>query len=282
MNERISLEGWKAQKQAEREALGQKQLAAMESFCGSGKALSDYLYGLGRLGSRMSPGNAALILQQIPLARAVHPMRIWNQNGRYVNKGAKGITVLSRKGNGKVYYLAPETVFDVSQTNGNTPCLQRNLQDDPKQQRIAVQSIVELARIPVEIGEPATGIAEYLPDEQRIIVSEEASDIQLLQELPAAVVQSCLALDAPDTDAAEVRFLAGAAALEVCGRLGVPASPGCDTLMEQCRYILTHEKIRDHLDNARDFARTIGDQIEQNLPKLQYQARDARLQPERG
>lgn len=120
MNERIPLEEWKAKKQAEREALGQKQLAAMESFCGSGKALSVYLYGRGRLGSRLSSGNAALVLQQIPLARAINPMRIWNQNGRSVNKGAKGITVLSRKGNGKGYYLTPETVFDVSQTNGDT------------------------------------------------------------------------------------------------------------------------------------------------------------------
>ena len=68
MNERIPLEEWKAKKQAEREALGQKQLAAMESFCGSGKALSVYLYGRGRLGSRLSSGNAALVLQQIPLA----------------------------------------------------------------------------------------------------------------------------------------------------------------------------------------------------------------------
>ena len=168
MNERIPLEEWKAKKQAEREALGQKQLAAMESFCGSGKTLSVYLYGRGRLGSRLSSGNAALVLQQIPLARAVNPMRIWNQNGRSVNKGAKGITVLSRKGNGKGYYLTPETVFDVSQTNGDTPCPQRTIQDDPKQQSIAVLSIVEMARVPVEIGEPATGVTEYLPDEKKI------------------------------------------------------------------------------------------------------------------
>lgn len=282
MNERIPLDEWKAKKQAEREALGQKQLAAMESFCGSGKALSVYLYGRGRLGSRLSSGNAALILQQIPLARAVYPMRIWNQNGRYVNKGARGITVLSRKGNGKRYYLTPETVFDVSQTNGNTPYQQWAIQDNPKQQHIAVQSIVELARVSVEIGEPATGIAEYLPDEQRIVVSKGASDIQLLQELPAVVVQSCLDLDAPDTNPAEVRFLSGAAALEVCGRFGIPAPSSSDTLMEQCRHILTREKIRDHLDNARGFARTMGDQIEQNLPKLQYHARDTRPQPERG
>lgn len=108
MNERIPLEEWKAKKQAERETLGQKQLAAMESFCESGKALSVYLYGRGRLGSRLSSGNAALVLHQIPLARAVYPMRTWNQNGRYVNKGAKGITVLSRKGNGKGYYVTEQ------------------------------------------------------------------------------------------------------------------------------------------------------------------------------
>ena len=282
MNERIPLEEWKAKKQAEREALGQKQLAAMESFCESGKAISVYLYGRGRLGSRLSSGNAALVLHQIPLARAVYPIRTWNQNGRYVNKGAKGITVLSRKGNGKGYYLTPETVFDVSQTNGNTPCPQRTLQDAPKLQHMAVQSLVELARVPVEIGEPVTGVAEYVPHEKRIVVSREATDLQLLQELPALLVQSCLALDAPDTHAAEARFLSDAVALEVCGRLGIPAPAASDTRMEQCRHILSQKNVREHFDNARDFARTMGDQIEHCLPKLQYHARDTRCQPERG
>ena len=52
--------------------------------------------------------------------------------------------------------------------------------------------------------------------------------------------------------------------------------------MEQCRHILSPENVRGHFDNARDLARTIGDQIERNLPKLQYHARDTRYQPERG
>ena len=282
MNERIPLEEWKAKKQAEREALGQKQLAAMESFCGSGKALSVYLYGRGRLGSRLSSGNAALVLQQIPLARAINPMRIWNQNGRSVNKGAKGITVLSRKGNGKGYYLTPETVFDVSQTNGDTPYLYRNICADAEQQHTAVQSIVELARVPVELGNPETGAAEYRHEEQRIVVRQEATDLQLLQELPAVLVRSCLAMDAPETDPAEVNFLSGAVGLEICGRFGVPALKDSNTLMEQCRYILTADNVREHFDNARELARTIGDQVERNLPKLQYHARDTRRQQERG
>lgn len=76
MNERIPLEEWKEQKKAEREALADKQLAAMEGFCTSGKALSVYLYGRGRLGSRLSSGNAALVLEQIPMARAVNPLSL--------------------------------------------------------------------------------------------------------------------------------------------------------------------------------------------------------------
>lgn len=113
-------------------------------------------------------------------------------------------------------------------------------------------------------------------------ISREATDLQLLQELPALLVQSCLALDAPDTHAAEARFLSDAVALEVCGRLGIPAPAASDTRMEQCRHILSQKNVREHFDNARDFARTMGDQIEHSLPKLQYHARDTRCQPERG
>ena len=282
MNERIPLEEWKEQKKAEREALADKQLAAMEGFCTSGKALSVYLYGRGRLGSRLSSGNAALVLEQIPMARAVNPIRVWNQGGRFVNKGAKGITVLARKGARKGYYLAPETVFDVSQTHGDLPYPQRDLKNDAAQMRTAVQSMVELARVPVEHGQPTSGAAEYRADEQRIVVRKDASDMELLQALPAALVQSRLAMDAPDTRPDEIRFLSCAAALEVCGRFGLPAPAESDVLMEKCKHILGHDTLREHFDNAREFARTIGNQIEQHLPKQQYRARDVRGKDERG
>lgn len=59
---------------------------------------------------------------------------------------------------------------------------------------------------------------------------QDATDLQLLQELPAVLVQSCLALDAPDTNPAEVQFLSGAVAMEICGRFGVPLPNGCEAL----------------------------------------------------
>lgn len=282
MSERIPLEEWKAQKQTERKTLANKQVLAMYEATRSDIALCLYFYGRGQMGSHLSSGNAALILKQIPLARAVNSMQGWNRNGRYVKKGTKGITVLSRKRGGKGYYLTPETVFDVSQTDGDTAYLYRNIRDDAKQQHTAVQSIVELARVPVELGTPETEAVEYRHEEQRIVVRQDATDLQLLQELPAVLVQSCLALDAPDTNPAEVQFLSGAVAMEICGRFGVPLPDGSEALMEQCRHILTADNVREHFDNARDFARTIGDQVEQNLPKLQYHARDIRKQQERG
>ena len=77
-------------------------------------------------------------------------------------------------------------------------------------------------------------------------------------------------------------FLSGAAALEVCGRFGLPAPAESDVLMEKCKHILGHNTVREHFDNAREFARTIGNQIEQHLPKQQYHARDVRGKDERG
>ena len=130
---------------------------------------------------------------------------------------------------------------------------------------------------------PTTPTVHNSPSELSIRVGAALPSVRvLLQELPAVLVQSCLALDAPDTHAAEARFLSDAVALEVCGRLGIPAPAASDTRMEQCRHILSQKNVREHFDNARDFARTMGDQIERNLPKLQYHARDTRYQPERG
>lgn len=115
----MSVEQWKEQKQAERNDAFKAQQSCMEEALSSGKALTAYLLGRGRLGSHITSGNAAVVLKQVPQARAVLSFEDWSRYGRRVNKGAVGIPQLVRR-NG---YYAVEKQFDVSQTYGNKPCL---------------------------------------------------------------------------------------------------------------------------------------------------------------
>ena len=69
--QRLPIEEWKAKKQAELKETIAAQKSALQEVVQDGQRLVDYLYGRGRLGSHITSGNAALVLQTLPQARAV-------------------------------------------------------------------------------------------------------------------------------------------------------------------------------------------------------------------
>lgn len=115
--QRLPIEEWKAKKQAELKETIAAQKSILQEVVQDGQRLADYLYGRGRLGSHITSGNAALVLQTLPQARAVLTAKDWDKFGRRVNKGAKGIPQLMRV-NG---YYNVGSIFDVSLTYGNKP-----------------------------------------------------------------------------------------------------------------------------------------------------------------
>ena len=92
--QRLPIEEWKAKKQAELKETIAAQKSVLQEVVQDGQRLADYLYGRGRLGSHITSGNAALVLQTLPQARAVLTAKDWDKFGRRVNKGAKGIPQL--------------------------------------------------------------------------------------------------------------------------------------------------------------------------------------------
>lgn len=115
--QQLPIEEWKAKKQAELKETIAAQKSVLQEVVQDGQRLADYLYGRGRLGSHITSGNAALVLQTLPQARAVLTAKDWDKFGRRVNKGAKGIPQLVRV-NG---YYNVGSIFDVSMTYGNKP-----------------------------------------------------------------------------------------------------------------------------------------------------------------
>ena len=108
--QQLPIEEWKAKKQAELKETIAAQKSVLQEVVQDGQRLADYLYGRGRLGSHITSGNAALVLQTLPQARAVLTAKDWDKFGRRVNKGAKGIPQLVRV-NG---YYNVGSIFDVS------------------------------------------------------------------------------------------------------------------------------------------------------------------------
>ena len=117
MNE-ITREEWRDEKEAERRQLADRQQAALARALSSGENLAQYLAGRGRLGSRYSSGNSALILDQNPSARVVKSLEEWGSLGRRVGRGEHGIQIIGRERG----YWRVLRVFELAQTYGARPC----------------------------------------------------------------------------------------------------------------------------------------------------------------
>lgn len=175
--QRLPIEEWKAKKQAELKETIAGQRSVLQEVVQDGQCLADYLYGRGRLGSHITSGNAALVLQTLPQARAVLTAKDWDKFGRRVNKGAKGIPQLVRV-NG---YYNVGSIFDVSMTYGNKPYPIPEIK--PEQMDKAIKELERLS--PVNIIFQNEGVVGYDAEQHAIVFPTAMPQREVLARLPA-------------------------------------------------------------------------------------------------
>src|SRR5580698_7748164 len=125
-------------------------VAALNS--GHSQALTGYLKAIGRF-HRYSLHNVLLIASQKPNASYIAGFRTWNELGRFVRKGEKGIMILApivrRKADKeeereetsrRVDGFLPACVFDVSQTDGKELPQIGTVEGDPRQYDVKLRS----------------------------------------------------------------------------------------------------------------------------------------------
>ena len=178
--QRLPIEEWKAKKQAELKETIAAQKSVLQEVVQDGQRLADYLYGRGRLGSHITSGNAALVLQTLPQARAVLTAKDWDKFGRRVNKGAKGIPQLVRV-NG---YYNVGSIFDVSMTYGNKPYPIPEIK--PEQMDKAIKELERLS--PVNIISQNEGVVGYDAEQHAIVFPTAMPQCEVLARLPAEIV----------------------------------------------------------------------------------------------
>ena len=142
---------------------------------GHSEALTGYLKAIGRF-HRYSLHNVMLIASQKPNASYVAGFRTWNELGRFVKKGEKGILILA-----PIVRRSPEKdeenrddvsasiagfraayVFDVSQTDGKELPQIDKVHGDPQQHAGRLRNFAEAQGISVEYSEqiaPARGVS---------------------------------------------------------------------------------------------------------------------------
>jgi antirestriction protein ArdC len=141
---------------------------------GHSETLTTYLKAIGRF-HRYSLHNVMLIALQKPNASHVAGFRTWNQLGRFVKKGEKGIVILApvlRRKEKENEELAEITsavagfrsayVFDITQTEGKELPAIGTVQGDPKDSTVRLQAFAKAQGISLEYSDqiaPARGVS---------------------------------------------------------------------------------------------------------------------------
>ena len=155
------------------ERAAEQLVAALKA--GHSEALTRYLKAIGRF-HRYSLCNVMLIASQQPNASYVAGFRTWNQLGRFVRKGEKGILILApivRRKPENPEEAAEEIsraiagfraayVFDVSQTDGDELPQLGSVHGDPQEYSARLRSFAETQGIAVDYSDeiaPARGVS---------------------------------------------------------------------------------------------------------------------------
>lgn len=259
----ITREEWRDEKEAERRQLADRQQAALTKALSNGENLAQYLAGRGRLGSRYSSGNSALILDQNPRARVVKSLEEWGSLGRRVGRGEHGIQIIGRERG----YWRVLRVFELAQTYGARPCkIPRLSANEPEELETALDVLGTFSPVQLTAIDQMETPARYDPQAGTIQISASATPEELFHFLAAEIVTAHVTLTEESAEPSPVAKLYGqCAAVELCGRFGLDIPQGAAQRLESLRIHFAKDEERAMLDEIREYARSIGNGIEKEM-----------------
>lgn len=259
----ITREEWRDEKEAERRQLADRQQAALTKALSNGENLAQYLAGRGRLGSRYSSGNSALILDQNPRARVVKSLEEWGSLGRRVGRGEHGIQIIGRERG----YWRVLRVFELAQTYGARPCkIPRLSANEPEELETALDALGAFSPVQLAAVEQMEVPARYDPQAGVIQISAAAAPEELFGALAAEIVKAHVTMTEETAEPSPVAELYGqCAAVELCGRFGLDIPQDVAQRLESLRIHFAKDEERAMLDEIREYARSIGNGIEKEM-----------------
>lgn len=178
---------------------------------------------------RYSPRNVMLISMQRPTASHVAGFRTWQQLGRQVNKGERGIAILAPMvrradddGGARLTGFRWVTVFDIEQTSGSELPSPVSLLTGhgPAGLETRLHAIATALGLSVEVGPLPPGVnGELRWHTSSIVVAEKAAPLQAIKTLCHELAHFLLHRHETDRGQAEVE--AESTAFVVLGALGI-------------------------------------------------------------
>ena len=259
----LDIAEWKQKKELERGAIAAAQQMALRQVIQNGETLGRYLLGRGRLASKLTSGNTALVLQEFPDSQAALTFQEWQAFGRNISKSAKGVSILAYQND----CLTVEKVFDLSQTYGNKPYPIVLLTTGENYTQKALTALAPFCPVPIRKSKEIADPVLFVPEGQAIFYRPDSTEQQRFRYLPGAILQAYAEYYEPGVSQADqVQFYSLAVCIELCGRFGIAPPEGYAVRLEKFISLFEHTDARKVLEDIRELARTLGDSVQKALP----------------
>lgn len=260
----LDIAEWKQKKELERGAIAAAQQMALRQVIQNGETLGRYLLGRGRLASKLTSGNTALVLQEFPDSQAALTFQEWQTFGRNISKSAKGVSILTQQDG----YLTVEKVFDLSQTYGNKPYPLVLLTAGEDYMQKALEALAPFCPVPIRKSKEIAHSVLFASERQAILYRPDATEQQRFRYLPGAILQAYAEYYEPGVSQADqVQFYSLAICIELCGRFGIAPPEGYIVKLEKYIPLFKSEDARKVLEDIRELSRTMGDCVQKALPE---------------
>lgn len=252
-------------KQSERNSAYELIDRTAESVAANGPAFQTYLDVQSRF-DRYSVGNALLIAAQKPDAQRIGDFDYWKDQGGYVKKNQKGLTILepgneyTREDGSIGVSYNPKRVFDITQTTVRAKAQPQVKRDE----RTLIKALIHNAPVTIQATEnlEQAGQGALLDPQQNIVFVRKGMDgADIFRSIAAELAHAEYANGDPAYDRSENTFRAYCVSYMLCKKNGIDTKgydfsylPGSFSGMEA-------QEIRGELSSIRDTANEISSRM---------------------
>lgn len=285
---------WVEKKQQEREGLNDMQRAGADLVTTNPEKYAAFLHAQGNM-PQYSAGNTLLVMMQKPEASRVAGMKFWNDQGRNVVAGEKGIKIFAREhydrtrqvqnineNTGEVstdiqrqagYGFKVISVFDVSQTRGRDIAPPTRLTEGSEKMTAAIKGLLDSTKAQMQVDNNLSVPARYEQDVMVIYVKEGCSDNELFRALTEEVAHANLHDGGgfPDYQREDWEFYAKSVSYTLCNQFGVEC-PQPDFSGVQAEFDgLAHEDRMESLNLMHGLSNDIGYRVGLEVDNMEKQ-----------
>ncbi len=260
---------WREQRQMERDSTTAIQSAGLIRITSDPGTYARYLNMQGD-NFTYSPGNIALVMEQMPTATVFGTQERWRSLGRTVDAAElnKGVSIFARSANGKGYAMTP--AFDISQTVGQDIRALR-LTDDSKEMETALKTLMNYSPVPVVADQELEVPAFYDQHNLELAINPSYPDGEAFAGIAAEVAHARFHdrgrngdyyRGESDLDAQSISYI-------LCRHFGISRELPDLSRVSELYQDWPVESRRGILDGIQDMSKMIGSSVERDITPQQ-------------